>query len=433
MLGFFLDSPRAIVAAMNTATPFPWPGLSTEANADPIFRAFFEHSPMAVARCNSDGVLVEMNPAFERGLEHGKAGKRPLRLRELIHLQDGDKTDLLLREFLDSARDTICIQAAAEGNSDGNVKWTAWRQAGCAGERDHALVIVEQAVDSAINATNDSVFGSESPMQIRRWEAIGRLAGGVAHDFNNLLTGVMLYCDLLLSSLDARDRRRRYADEIRSAIMHASGLVRQLILCARPQAVDPGLLSLNEVAETMRDLFSRMIGDSIILELRLDPELGPVKIARAQAQQILLNLVLNARDALPHGGRITVETRNCGFQPVGGASPCFLPSFPSVLLTVRDNGRGMDAETRQHLFEPFFTTKSAGENGGLGLTTVRSIVATNHGLIHFESEPGHGTCAMILFPRSVQPAGPEVRDTGTSNSELVPPTPFQKVKKESLV
>jgi signal transduction histidine kinase len=254
----------------------------------------------------------------------------------------------------------------------------------------------------------------------------------VVHDFNNLLTGVMLYCDLLLSSLDTRDRRRRYADEIRSAIVQATGLVRQLLVFARPRATTARLLCLNEVAGAMRDLLTRLIGENIALDLHLDPELGVVNIDQAQAQQILLNLVLNARDALPDGGRITVETSNCRFQPVAGtiAGP---PAFPCVLLVVGDNGHGMDAETRQHLFEPFFTTKNAGQGTGLGLTTVRSIVTTNRGLIHFESEPGRGTRAMILLPRASPSADPNGLDTATPDSGALSPPPCQGIKKESLL
>lgn len=137
----------------------------------------------------------------------------------------------------------------------------------------------------------------ETQLQAQRWEAVGRLAGGVVHDFNNLLTGVMLYCDLLLSSLDARDRRRRYAEEIRSAIVQATGLVKQLLVFARPQATPVGTLCLNEIARGMHDLLARLIGENIALDLHLDPELGAVTIDQAHAQQVLLNLVLNARDA----------------------------------------------------------------------------------------------------------------------------------------
>jgi signal transduction histidine kinase len=279
-----------------------------------------------------------------------------------------------------------------------------------------------------------TVPAEESLLQTQRWEAVGRLAGGVVHDFNNLLTGVMLYCDLLLSSLDARDRRRRYAEEIRSAIVQGTGLVKQLLVFARPQVTSVRALSLNQIARGMQDLLTRLIGENIALELHLDPELGAITIDQAQAQQVLLNLVLNARDAMPNGGRITVETSNSRFQPVTKTTVSNgLPAFPCVLLVVGDNGHGMDAVTREHLFEPFFTTKNAGQGTGLGLTTVRSIVTTNRGLIHFESEPGRGTRVMILLPRASQPAASGLLDTTNPDSGALSPTPIQQIKKETLL
>jgi signal transduction histidine kinase len=292
----------------------------------------------------------------------------------------------------------------------------------------------ESAAAENTRAGSATVPAEESLLQTQRWEAVGRLAGGVVHDFNNLLTGVMLYCDLLLSSLDARDRRRRYAEEIRSAIVQGTGLVKQLLVFARPQVTSVRALSLNQIARGMQDLLTRLIGENIALELHLDPELGAITIDQAQAQQVLLNLVLNARDAMPNGGRITVETSNCRFQPVTETTaPSGLPAFPCVLLVVGDNGHGMDAVTRERLFEPFFTTKNAGQGTGLGLTTVRSIVTTNRGLIHFESEPGRGTRVMILLPRASQPAASGLLDTTNPDSGALSPTPIQQIKKETLL
>jgi signal transduction histidine kinase len=370
---------------MNTATPFPWPELVAGDNTRTSFRAIFEHAPLAVARCNPQGVIVEMNPAFERTLSRDAASRHELRLCELVGPKERDKTEMLLRDLLDSRRDSFGIEATGADHGQAISRWTAWRQPGCGNEPDHALLIAEHLI---ARQTKDTVPTEEGRLQTQRWEAVGRLAGGVVHDFNNLLTGVMLYCDLLLSSLDARDRRRRYAEEIRSAIVQATGLVKQLLVFARPQATPVRTVCLNQIAVAMSDLLTRLIGENISLELRLDPELGAVKIDQAQAQQVLLNLVLNSRDALPNGGRITVETSNCSFQPLAGTNaPTGLPAFPCVLLVVGDNGHGMDAETRQHLFESFFTTKNAGEGTGLGLTTVRSIVTTNRGLIHFQANP----------------------------------------------
>jgi two-component system cell cycle sensor histidine kinase/response regulator CckA len=416
---------------MNTAVPFPQPELSASENAKTTFRAVFEHAPIPVARCTAQGLIVEMNPAFGRTLDRRVASRQSLRLCELVRPEERDKTELLLRELLACRRDSILIEARGSGHAQPSAKWTAWRQPGSGGEPDHALLVAEQP--------DTTVAAEENRLQAQRWEAVGRLTGGVVHDFNNLLTGVMLCCDLLLSSMDSQDRRRRYADEIRSAIVQATSLVRQLLVFARPQSATARPLLLNETAAAMRDLLTRLIGENIALDLHLDSELGLVKIDQAQAQQILLNLVLNARDALPGGGRITVETSNCNFQALAGSvSQIRPPAFPCVLLIVGDNGCGMSAETRQRLFEPFFTTKNDGRGTGLGLTTVRSIVTTNRGLIHFESEPGRGTRAMILLPRASQPSAPDFRATPTPNSRPSVQEPsvqqqFQEIKKESLL
>lgn len=235
--------------------------------------------------------------------------------------------------------------------------------------------------------------------QAQRLEAVGRLAGGVAHDFNNLLTGVLLYSDLLMATLGPGHPARKYAEEIRGAGMQATGLVRQLLAVARPAELAPRALSLNEVVDRVRDLLLRLIGENIRLEFCLDPNLGLIRIDHTQAQQILLNLVLNARDAMPAGGEIRIETSNCRVQVLaeanlaGGRST----SMPCVLFAVEDNGSGMDAATRARAFEPFFTTK-AEKGTGLGLATVHEIVTGNGGLIHVDSAPGRGTRVSVLLP-----------------------------------
>ncbi len=272
------------------------------------------------------------------------------------------------------------------------MRWTAWRVPGANGDPDYVLALVEQAPRNH--------EAEQRLRQAERLEAVGRLAGGVAHDFNNLLTGVLLYCDLLMASLEPGHRVRNYAEEIRNAGMQATGLVRQLLAVARPTDIaEPRLLSLNEIAEGMRNLLVRLIGENIELKFQLDPNLGLIKMDPTQAQQILLNLVLNARDAMPGGGQITVETSNCKVQvlpePHSGASST--ASLPCALFVVADNGSGMDAATRAHVFEAFFTTK-AGKGTGLGLATVHDIVTSNGGLIHVESAPACGTRVSVLLP-----------------------------------
>ncbi len=261
--------------------------------------------------------------------------------------------------------------------------------------------------DTGAEAKDESRHSLEIEQRLRqaeKLEAVGRLAGGVAHDFNNVLTGILLYCDLLLASFDAGQGIRKYAEEIRSAGIQAAGLVQQLLAVARPRTLDPGLLSLNEIIGGMSNLLARLIGENIGLKFDLDPELGLVKMDPTQAQQVLLNLVLNARDAMPGGGEIRVETSNCRMQilaerQIEEQPGIVIPvSLPCALFVVGDNGSGMQPETRAHLFEAFYTTKSDGRGTGLGLATVYEIVTRNGGLIHVASAPGCGARVSVLLP-----------------------------------
>jgi len=262
-----------------------------------------------------------------------------------------------------------------------------------------------------------------------KMEAIGRLVGGVAHDFNNLLTGMVLCSELILAGLEENHRLRRFAEEIRKAGEQGAGLIQQLMAVARQRPVEPRLLCLNEIVSDMRDLLTRLIGENIELSADLAADLGLVKMDPAQVQQIVLNLVLNARDAMPDGGRITLTTRNCDGRALGRGEP--KQSCDSwVLLAVRDNGCGMDAETHSRLFEPFFTTKKPGKGNGLGLATVYRIVTHEAGAIEVETETGRGTQVLVHLPRvgpetvptqrsrnhSQDQPGSESQDPGTSKS-----------------
>ncbi|MGC2182339.1 MAG: ATP-binding protein [Terriglobales bacterium] len=232
-------------------------------------------------------------------------------------------------------------------------------------------------------------------------EAVGRLLGGVAHDFNNLVTGFMLYCDLLLGELEEGSRSRRHVQEMRMAGEHGAALVQQLLAVARPSAEESRAFVLNDAIRGIEDLLVRLIGENIVLSTALAADLGQVKMDPAQVQQILLNLVLNARDAMPNGGRITVITRNaCDSVCLSGESKSQVGQW--VELTVADSGDGMDAETLDRAFEPFFTTKNPGRGNGLGLATARRLVRQQGGTIMAESEPGKGTRVFLRLPR-VQP------------------------------
>jgi PAS domain S-box-containing protein len=352
--------------------------------------SFFENAPMGLLQCHRHGAITALNPAMEQMLAANDS--RSLSLADLIHSQDRAQTERLLRELLDGERQCFQIDTIPTTTDGRPVHWTAWRVSGANGEPD---CVIASAQDAPENREAEQRL-----RQAERLEAVGRLAGGVAHDFNNLLTGVLLYCDLLMAHLEPCHRVRKYAEEIRNAGLQATGLVRQLLALARPASSEPRLLSLNEIVEGMRNLLVRLIGENIELELCLDPNLGLVKMDPTQAQQILLNLVLNSRDAMPSGGKITVETSNCKVQALAesaiDASP--MAALPCALFVVSDNGCGMDAATRAHLFEAFFTTKPGGKGTGLGLATVYDIVTRNGGLINVESAPVRGTRVTVLLP-----------------------------------
>jgi two-component system, cell cycle sensor histidine kinase and response regulator CckA len=258
---------------------------------------------------------------------------------------------------------------------------------------------------------------SPSEQQIResqKMESIGRLVGGVAHDFNNLLTGIVLCAELLLAGLEPENRLRRYAEEICTAGAQGATLIHQLLAVARQRTVEPRLLSLNEVIGGMRNLLLRLIGENIEIVGELADDLSLVKLDLAQAQQIVLNLALNARDAMPDGGRMEISTRNCEEWIGRSNEPRVLGSC--IELVVADTGCGMDAATRAHLFEPFFTTKPPGQGNGLGLATINSIVKREGGSIKVESEPGKGTRIAIYLPQAKPGNDPAERGVATSST-----------------
>jgi signal transduction histidine kinase len=240
--------------------------------------------------------------------------------------------------------------------------------------------------------------------EAQRLEAVGRLAGGVAHDFNNLLTGIMLYCDLLIAELQKDGRSHHHARQIRLAGEHGAKLVQQLLAVARPQALESRVFALNEVVTGLEELLTRLIGENIVLTTSLAGDLGAVRMDPAQVQQILLNLVLNARDAMPEGGQITLATRNCTNHlqkhfEAGSREDDTLHLVPCVELAVSDTGCGMDSATLGRAFEPFFTTKKEGRGNGLGLATACRLAKLEGGTILAESQPGKGTRVSLLLPR----------------------------------
>jgi len=259
-----------------------------------------------------------------------------------------------------------------------------------------ALAQVQPKLESA------EASAEQQPRDAQTLEAIGRLVSGVAHDFNNLLSGVVLCSDLLLAGLEKQSPLRRYAQELRIAGAKGTELIQQLLVVARQGVVAASLLSFNDAIASLSNLLVRLIGEDIELVTHLADDLGMVKMAPAHAQQIILNLLLNARDAMPEGGRITVTTRNCGLAVSNsGGTPPAKPAH--IEFEVGDTGCGMDAETRARVFQPFFTTKKPGKGNGLGLSTVSSIVQQNGGTIVVESEPERGARVVVRLPAQFAP------------------------------
>jgi len=234
--------------------------------------------------------------------------------------------------------------------------------------------------------------------QSQKMEAVGRLAGGIAHDFNNLLTVIMGYSQVLLTELGPQHPLRGKIEETLKAGDRAATLIRQLLTFSRKQSLDPKVLSLNTAVTSLESLLRSLIGEDIKLVSRLDPKDGRLRADQAQLEQVLVNLIVNARDAMPKGGTLTIETAQVELtrSPIYHLTP--LPPGHYVRLVVSDTGCGMDRKTQSHIFEPFFTTKGEGKGTGLGLSTVFGIVTQCGGAIDVTSRVGHGTRFDLYFP-----------------------------------
>jgi two-component system, cell cycle sensor histidine kinase and response regulator CckA len=235
--------------------------------------------------------------------------------------------------------------------------------------------------------------------QSQKMEAVGRLAGGVAHDFNNLLMVIKGHTELLHNALPPGEEFSRKIEQIERAADRASALTRQLLAFSRLQVLQPRVMNLNEVVKDMGRLLPRLIGEDIELDIRAAEDLGALRADVSQMEQIIMNLVVNSRDAMPEGGRLLIETSNAELDGNYSAKHPMVRAGHYVLLSVTDTGTGMDAETQAHIFEPFFTTKAQGKGTGLGLATVYGVVKQSGGFIWVYSELGRGTTFKIYFPR----------------------------------
>lgn len=265
-------------------------------------------------------------------------------------------------------------------------------------------------------------FLEERLRQSQKMEAIGRLAGGVAHDFNNMLTVITSRSELLCELLRPQDPLYRHVELILQTAGRAATLTQQLLAFSRKQVLDPRILDLNAVIEAMKPMLGRLVGEHIDMATKLAPRLGFVKADQTQIEQVILNLVINARDAMPDGGCLTIKTQDTEIDRVFLSRYNGLRPGPHVCLTVSDTGVGMDTETQAHLFEPFYTTKGAGRGTGLGLATVYGVVKQSAGSIRVESALGQGSGFSIYLPRVAGIPGPEdapVRSDSLTGSETI--------------
>ena len=294
-------------------------------------------------------------------------------------------------ETFDGAQKTILNSAVPLRHLDGTILG--------------AILVNEDITDQ--RAAQEALRKSEEQLRhAQKMEAVGQLAGGIAHDFNNLLTGILSYADLMLQELRAGDPIRADLEQIRHAGERAAALTRQLLAFSRRQVLQPRVLSLNASVTELDSMLRRLLGADVALESSLEPALGYVLADPGQLEQVLVNLVVNARDAMPAGGRVRITTANLQLQAADHARGNGVRAGAYVTLAVSDTGMGMDVPTQARIFEPFFTTKAAGKGTGLGLSTVYGIVEQSGGHIEVESAPGQGATFTILLPRYQGGGGP---------------------------
>ncbi len=367
-------------------------GRATLRATEASFATLVEYAPVGIYRSSPEGRFLSVNAAVVRMLGY-ETGAQVLNL------------DMARDVYADAAeRQRLVERDTYSDRQYDNVEAT-WKR------RDGRLLTVQLSVRAVRNAAGrvdyyetfvrdvtDQRRLQQQVLQSQKMEAVGRLAGGVAHDFNNLLTVITSYSDLLLEDLAPGDAKRDDLEQVRKAADGAAALTRQLLAFSRQQVVEPRVVSLNTVVEGLQKILRRVIGEDIEVTITLAPDLGSVRADVGQLEQVLMNLVVNARDAMPTVGRLTVETANVEHDPEYARDREAAAVRRFAMLAVTDTGCGMDEATKARIFEPFFTTKETGKGTGLGLATVYGIVKQAGGFIWVYSEPGQGTSFKVYLP-----------------------------------
>jgi len=362
--------------------------------AEEKYRSIFEHAIEGIYQSTPAGRFTSVNPAMGRIL--GYASQEEL----IIHRAEFDSRHFVDPDSCDNLKATLAEKGVVVGfecevfRKDLSKLWISQSIRAIRDERGNVLFHEGSVEDITERKSLEEQF-----RQAQKMEAVGKLAGGVAHDFNNLLTAIIGYSDMNLQHLRPGDPGRSDIEEIKKAGVRASALTRQLLAFSRKQILQPKVLDLNHTISEMHKMLQRLIGEDIQLETALDSGLGRVKADPGQVEQVLLNLAVNARDAMPDGGKVTIETANVDLDEQYARNHVTVKPSPHVMVAMSDTGCGMDKQTQAHIFEPFFTTKAVGQGTGLGLSTVYGIVKQSGGSIWVYSEVGKGTTIKIYFPR----------------------------------
>jgi two-component system cell cycle sensor histidine kinase/response regulator CckA len=368
--------------------------ITERKKAEEIFRTAFNANPEPITIATiAEGRYIDVNESFLRVTGYRREeviGHTSLELKFWVRPEDRAKLVEMLWEQ-DSVRDLEITYRTKSGDER------------IALDSAEAIEIAgQQCIIAILRDITERKFLEKQLRQTQKMEAVGQLSGGIAHDFNNLLGVIIGYSEILEQRLPQNDPLRKECGQIMKAAQSAASLTRQLLAFSRQQMLEPKVLDLNAIVLHVQKMLRRLIGEDIDLSATLSPALGCIKADQSQIEQVILNLAVNARDAMPHGGKLLIETANVDVDEDYARRHRPQKSGAYVLLTVADTGMGMDAETQSRIFEPFFTTKELGKGTGLGLSTVYGIVRQSGGHIWVSSEPGQGTTFQIYLPRMGQ-------------------------------